>query len=95
MGRKKAFGDDDMSNYAFDQHDEADSKSDDELLDEWSTEGPEDKEAAPKKKGADGEDEEIDEPKDEDDEDDDKDEDEDELDDLADDDDDSDDDEEL
>lgn len=42
MGKVKPFDDDDMSNFAFDKYDNADEKSDDELLDDWSTEGPED-----------------------------------------------------
>lgn len=39
----KPYGEDDMNNFAYDNEDKED-KSDDELLDEWETEGPEDKE---------------------------------------------------
>jgi len=55
-GKVKPFDDDDMSNFAFDKYDNTDEKSDDELLDDWSTEGPED-EKDKKGKGSEEDDE--------------------------------------
>ncbi len=43
MDRVKPFDDDDMNNFAFELAD-VDEKSDDELLSEWNTEGPDDEE---------------------------------------------------
>jgi hypothetical protein len=45
MGRIKPFDEEDMSNFAYD-HEEDEEKSDEELLDEWETEGPEDDKSA-------------------------------------------------
>ena len=41
MARIKPFDEDDMSNFAFDRHDD-DEKTDEDLLNDWNTEGPED-----------------------------------------------------
>lgn len=45
MDRIKSYDDDDMNNFAFEKAD-AENESDEELLDEWSTEGPDDEPAA-------------------------------------------------
>ena len=44
MDRIKSYDDDDMNNFAFEKAD-AENESDEELLDEWSTEGPDDEPA--------------------------------------------------